>query len=678
MVKQILAGPVVRTKTTTKQVMIDVAIALLPCWIAGIIFFGLPALWIVLLSTLTAILVEAAIMRYPLSVEGIIADGSALVTGLLVGLILPSTVPWWIPIIGSIFAITLGKLVFGGLGSNIFNPALVGRAILLLAFTAPMVKFVSAFDAVTQATPLITMRSFDWSLVWGNVGGSIGETSVIAILLGGVFLLYRRHIDWRIPTGYVVSAFLVALIWGLDPWMAITAGGLLFAAIFMATDMVTSPVTPLGRVLFGCGCGILTIFLRRFTSFPEGVTFAILTMNAVVPLLDKLTVPVIFGARRSRDQNQRTAAAVVVIVLVAGGFLAVVNYFAPEQTPVVAEGVYLPLTETLGSNQYQTVTINDKVYYFTGEIDAVDKVALVGSEEGYHDPIYFYLVVDATGEIEYLQILSHSEDPGLGSLITRDSFISQFIGLNPESELALGSDIQGITGATISSRAVINGVSQELERFLVAFYGEETSEVLPLSDGVYLGEANSFGGNLKVEVTIVDGSIAAVTVLEHSDTPGLSDEAIKLIPQRIIDAGGTDIDVASGATVTSKGIMDAVDRALAQASEAGDVSSPEAEPELPVEIQGIAANLSDGTYRGTGMGFVEDIVVDLTVVDGMITEIEVVSHGDTPVFADPAFEELIPAIIEQQAIVDGRTGATFSSEGLFAAVNAAINGEEAK
>ena len=662
-------APVVRTQVTIERIMFDVAAALIPSWIAGIIFFGFPALWIVLLSTAAAVLTEALIMRYPLNLGGIIADGSALVTGMLVGLILPPTVPWWIPIVGSIFAITIGKLVFGGLGSNIFNPALVGRAVLLLAFTAPMVKFVSPFDAVTEATPLLTMRAFDWKLIWGNVSGSIGETSAIAILIGAAYLLYRRHIDWRIPVGYAATAFAAAWLLGLDPWFAVTAGGLLFAAVFMATDMVTSPVNPMGRLLFGCGCGFLTIFLREFTSFPEGVTFAVLTMNAVVPLLDKLTVPVIFGASKTRDQRFRTTVSAAVIICLAWGALVLIDRIAPERVPVTAEGVYLPLEETLGTAEYQTALINDKVYYFTGSEDEPEKVALVGAEQGYHGPIYFYLVIDGSGEIEYLQILSHSDDPGLGTLITRSAFLDQFIGQNSD-QLTLGVDIQGVTGATISSRAVVRGVSAELKRFRDNFYGPEAAEDAAYLDGVYLAEGSGFGGPLQVEVEITDGKIADVAILEHKETPGISDEALKLVPLRIVEANSPDVEAVTGATVSSEAVMAAVKQALAQAEVSSD--------SLDEPADELAGGVPDGVYRGSGAGFNGEILVDVTVSGGKVTAIDVVEHSDTGFIAEPTFAELIPQIVESQSMVDVKSGATFTSKGLLEAVSAALSGGESE
>ncbi len=668
--EQILGGPAIRTPDTSSRIMWDVVLALIPAWIGGIIFFGVSAIWVVLLSTFTAVIVEAVAMGYPLSLPGIFGDGSAVVTGFLLGLILPPAVPWWIPIIGSILAIGLGKLVFGGLGNNIFNPALVGRAILALAFTVHMVKYPAPFDGITQATPLLVMRKFDWSLVWGNVGGSIGETSVIAIAIGGFYLLYRRHIGWRIPLGYLGTAFAVAWLWGLDPWMAITAGGLLFAAVFMATDMVTSPVTPMGRLIFGCGCGLLTMFLREYTAFPEGVTFAILTMNAIVPILDLITVPVIFGADRSREQSFRTSAVVALVIIIISGALVVVNEYAPQHQMTIAEGVYLPLATTLGSNDYKLASFDDKVYYYIGELESPEKVGFIGSEQGYHGPIYFYLVVDGSGSIEHIQILNHNEDPGLGSLITRDTFLDQFLGLNHQDELTLGGDVIGITGATVSSRALINGVREEIDKFMAAFYDEEESiEAASWADGVYVGRANSFGGPMEIEVTIYSGKISSINILKHQDTIGIADEAILLMPKRIVSANSTDVDVITKATVTSKGIMAGVEDALSQAL----VLEQDLET---VETTNLAQGLKDGLYRGKGIGYGGEMVVEVSVQDEKIVDIEVTEHNETPFVAGPALKRIIPAVIEEQNLVDIISQATFTSEGLLEAIQDALSGKE--
>lgn len=685
--QKFVTEPAIRTKETVSTVMWDVVLALIPCWIAGIIFFGWAAVWIVLLSTITAVLCEAVILRY--HPRNLFGDGSAVVTGMLVGLILPTTVPWWIPVLGSVFAIALVKMAFGGLGHNIFNPAIGARTILLLGFTKHMVKYTVPFDTVTTVTPLLTASSFDWTFVWGNIGGSIGETSVIAILIGAVYLLYRKQIDWRIPVGYVGSAFLVAWLWDMDPWMAITTGGLLFAAAFMATDMVTSPTTPLGRVLFGIGCGIITIFVRKYTSYPEGVSFAVLVMNASVPLIDRYSVPLRFGAVRdkSREQITRTTVAVAVVICLAWGAFALIVNYTPEDVVVVAEGVYLPLEETLGTDAYQVTEMDGKTYYHLGEWASPEKIAFTGEASGYHGPIYFYLVVDSEGVIEYIQVLNHREDPGLGALITKDNFLNQFLGLDADGGMSFGVDIQGITGATVSSRALMRGVNDAVSKFMNAFHAAKTTQQPVWNDGVYTGQADSFGGSLTVGVTISGGMISEVIVTSHHDTPGVSDRAIAVIPERIVAANGIDVDIVSGASVTSDAIIAAVNDGLTQAATGATMTAKGAlgaaekaldgggslvppESESTTEI-----DLGDGTYHASGRGFSGDLTLAVMIENGVLSAIEVVEHNDTPPIAQMAFDHMFPAIIAAHGPVDATTGATYTANGILTAVVAVLNGE---
>ncbi len=669
-----LGSPFLRTSVTIRSTMIDVLIALLPALIAGVFFFGARSLWVVLIATVTAVGCEALLLKHPFTIKGVFGDGSAAVTGMILGLILPSSVPFWVPVFGSILAIALVKLAFGGLGYNIFNPALAARAILLLGFTAPMVRYYLPFDTVTSATPLLTMSQFDWTLVWGNVPGSIGETAVLPILLGGIYLFYKGHIDWRIPGFYVGSAFLVALLWDMDPWLTITAGSLMFAAFFMATDMVTSPVTPMGRVIFGLGCGFLTVFIRKFTSFPEGVTFALLVMNAVVPLLDRLTVPLKFGEGNTREQRFQTTLGATSIILVAVGIFAVVGQFTPEYRPVVTQGAYLPLTETLGPG-YQVYVHEGVTYYYAGSLEEPEQVGFSGSHNGYHGPVYFYVALDHTGSIEYLQILSHQEDPGLGSRVTQDGFLRQFYGKDHKDSLMLGNDIQGLTGATISSRAVISGVKRGLSGYMQAFFpSDDRQQAIGFVDGIYVAESQSYGGLLQVEVVIANQQISDVRVLKHSDTANISDPAHAKMPQRIILANSVDVDIVSGATVTSEAIVKAVKGALVQARPG---TTPEmigisAEIEEKPSQAGYTIQVGDGTYQGSAQGYGGTLEVEVTVVDGKISAITVISHQDTPFLADPAIRQLIPAILAEQGPVDTISGATAFSQGLLAAVEAAI------
>ncbi len=309
------SSPHLRTPETISGVMMDVIVALFPVALASILIFGYHALIVIVVSIAAAMLAEAAMLRR----FDVLSDGSAAVTGLLLALTLPANVPWWLPAVGSVCAIIIAKQLFGGLGNNIFNPALVGRAILTLSWGGYMVgtiwpeprPFQLAPDVVTTATPLeehsyaldVTLPE----LFFGNVAGSLGETSALAILIGAFWLFYKGHIDWRIPGTYVATVIVLGVALGegfyenvlLTGLFHVLAGGVLLGAIFMATDLVTTPVTPVGRLLFGIGCGVITMVIRLYGVYPEGVTFAILLMNAVTPIIDRYTVPRKFGEVKS-------------------------------------------------------------------------------------------------------------------------------------------------------------------------------------------------------------------------------------------------------------------------------------------------------------------------------------------------------------------------------------------
>ena len=259
-----------------------------------------------------------------------IFDGSAMVTGILLALNLPPTVPWWLVVVGSTIAIVIGKQIYGGLGYNPFNPALVARVVLLISFPVQMTTWVKpsplfsgAVDVMTTATPLGTMKThlmvkgtlegFTMGELWnpfvGNIGGCIGETSVIALLVGAGFLLYRGYITWHIPVTFVGMVFILSgLFWLINPdqYVAplfhILTGGLMLGAFYMATDMVTSPVTNRGMMVFGAGCGVITIVIRLFGGYPEGVSYSILLMNAATPLIDRYMRPKTFGWRAASSR----------------------------------------------------------------------------------------------------------------------------------------------------------------------------------------------------------------------------------------------------------------------------------------------------------------------------------------------------------------------------------------
>lgn len=296
------SSPHIRSPETVKGIMTDVLIALFPATLAGVIFFGYSALITIILGVLAAMVTEALVLKE----KNIYGDGSAAVTGLLLALILPPAAPWWAVIFGSVAAILIGKHVFGGLGSNLFNPALVGRAILLASFAGAMTVWSNPIDLETAATPLAREGYSLMALFTGNVPGSIGETSALALILGAGWLFYRGLISWHIPATYIGSTFILGGALGGGNFFElglfhVLAGGLLVAAFYMATDMVTSPVTAPGQLIFGVGCGVITVLVRIYGGYPEGVTFAILFMNGVTPLIDRFTIPRKFGEVKTSE-----------------------------------------------------------------------------------------------------------------------------------------------------------------------------------------------------------------------------------------------------------------------------------------------------------------------------------------------------------------------------------------
>jgi electron transport complex protein RnfD len=317
------SSPHIHSPEDTPWIMRQVIYALIPGALIGVYFFGIPAIRVIAISVVSCMVIETLWQKL-MKQDITIADGSAALTGLLLAMNLPSGAPWWLVVLGSLIAIILGKQVYGGLGNNPFNPALVARVFLLISFPvhmttwpAPRAFFSQAADTVTGATPLGALKTaiFEHGTItaaphlnlmdpfFGNIGGSLGEISALALILGGIYLIARKIISWHIPVIYIgtVAVFTGAL-WIMnpnlyaDPAFHLIAGGLMLGAFFMATDMVTSPITNKGKVIFAIGCGVITVVIRIWGGYPEGVSFAILIMNALVPLINKVTRPGKFGA----------------------------------------------------------------------------------------------------------------------------------------------------------------------------------------------------------------------------------------------------------------------------------------------------------------------------------------------------------------------------------------------
>lgn len=301
--------PHVRSKESIQSIMRDVIIALVPATAAGIYYFGMNALVLVIAAIVSAVAFEALcqkVMKKPVTVS----DLSAVVTGLLLAMNLPAAAPVWVAIVGSAFAIIFGKQLFGGLGQNFINPALAGRAFLLASYPTEMTTWsvpngLEVADAATYATPLAQLKAGNLEaslgeLMLGQCGGTIGETCAIALIIGGVYLLYKHVISWKIPVIYIAT---VAILFGVIgrqgvrlPLQEIMAGGVMLGGIFMATDYASSPVTPKGQIIFAVGAGLITYLIRTFGGYPEGVSYSILIMNCAVPLIERFTEPTIFGA----------------------------------------------------------------------------------------------------------------------------------------------------------------------------------------------------------------------------------------------------------------------------------------------------------------------------------------------------------------------------------------------
>jgi len=305
----VTSSPHLRSGATTSNIMRDVLLALAPALAASIYYFGVRAAMMCVMCVTACMFFEFA-YRKALKMPDTTGDFSAALTGLLLAFNLPSSLPFWMALIGCFVSIVIVKQMFGGLGKNFANPAIVGRVVLLLSFTAPMTTWpvprgmvTAAIDAVTAPTPLasaIEVLPTYTQLFLGQIGGSLGETCKLALLAGGIYLVFRKVITITIPLAYLGSVAVFAMLLGQDSLYHLLAGGAILGAIFMATDYVTSPTTERGKLIFGIGCGFITMVIRVFGSMPEGASFAILLMNVLTPFIDRLTTNKAFGGEKKK------------------------------------------------------------------------------------------------------------------------------------------------------------------------------------------------------------------------------------------------------------------------------------------------------------------------------------------------------------------------------------------
>jgi electron transport complex protein RnfD len=333
------SSPHIVSPVTVQSLMANVLIALAPASVFGIVIFGLPALWTILVSVASAMVAETLFRRIT-GQDTRVKDLSAAVSGLLLALILPPSTPLWMTALGAIFAVIVAKEFFGGLGANVFNPALTGRAFLIMSFPAAITTWrqptgfaIPQADALSSVTPLNIIKqggtiadvgadflnaglssSADYwpvmkTLFIGNHGGCIGETSILLILAGAVYLLATKTIDWRAPLTMIASTIIASFVFGRDPLFSILSGGVFFGAIFMATDYVSAPLTAKGKLIFGCGAGLITALIRQWGNYPEGVTYGILIMNALTPFLNRLLQKKYGSVPRKKTKAPGTGAS---------------------------------------------------------------------------------------------------------------------------------------------------------------------------------------------------------------------------------------------------------------------------------------------------------------------------------------------------------------------------------
>lgn len=504
------SGPHVRSKLTTQKIMLQVIIALMPVTILGIFNYGVGALSVILASVLSSVLTEAVfniVTKRPQT----ISDGSAVLSGLLLALVLPPELPLYIPILGGIFAILVVKCLFGGLGHNFMNPALAGRCFLLISFGAAVANY--KMDGVTTATPLANLEAglpIDFlSLFLGNASGVIGS-SVLGLLIGAVILLIFKGITCEIPAAIIVSFTAFMAIFGGRGFDAryllvhLCGGGLLLGAFFMATDPVTSPVTFTGRLIFGALIGILSGLFRVFGSAADSVSYAIIIANMCVPFIEEFTIPTAYGHRKQKEKAEKPglpkpAVTLFVITLIAGaclsGVFAMTKDAISEQKQaaqaksyreVCPQAVEFVSDETLdhavaaledeiyGDGAFGKAYVNQVIVGLDASGNTAGYVISATSMDGYDGEITMSVGFDTEGTVLGIAFTKINETAGMGMLCAEPEFKEQFAGvrtdrfvLNKSASSAADNEIDSVSGASTSSGAVVNAVNAAIDFFAV-------------------------------------------------------------------------------------------------------------------------------------------------------------------------------------------------------------------
>lgn len=485
-------SPHIHSTLTVPVAMRDVLISLMPAAAASVYLFGWPALTVLIACVAASLVAEVVCLRLR-GRQMAVHEGSAAVTGLLLALTLPPHSPVWMCIIGSFVAIGLGKHVFGGLGANPFNPALVARIFLLISFPDLMTTWVMPFDAATSATPLVTYGAAKsvvsggyLTYILGTHAGSLGETSTVALLVGALYLLARNIIDWRVPAAILATSGLIALAAGVDPIFHMMSGGLVLGAFFMATDWVTSPITRRGRVIYGIGIGFVTMAIRLWGNFPEGVSFAILFMNLTTPLLNEFTRPKPQTVSVKPKERSKEGAGALVKILVSMAVVAAVSgavlaLFYGAMNPRIQARRQQEMEAGFraifpAAVTFQPIDLAGKmpkrvsnVYRALDAQGAEVGIAYMATPSGFQGDITLAVGINRPqNAIAGVRVLAHTETAGLGSKVEGSAYLDQYLGKFINDEFIVKKDVDGISGATISSAAVANGVRDSARGVMAA------------------------------------------------------------------------------------------------------------------------------------------------------------------------------------------------------------------
>lgn len=502
------SSPHVRSRQSTGNIMGKVLLALLPVTVMGILNYKMGAVSVILAAVLSAVIAEAVFNVITKRTQTIM-DGSAAVTGLLLALVLPPELPLYLPVLGAVFAIVVVKGLFGGLGHNFMNPALAGRCVLLISYGAIMTAY--KVDGVSSATPLVNLAAGEsvnlMSLFMGSANGVIGS-SVLGILIGAAMLLVFKVISIGIPAATIGSFTLFIMIFGgvglniHSLLVHIMGGGILLGAFFMATDYVTSPVTPKGQIVFGIIVGILCGLFRVFGSAADSVSYGIIFANLLVPLIEEYTIPVAYGHRKPKEKKgfsiPKPAITLCVITLVAGAALSGVYAMTKDriaQQQIAKEQASYKAVCPEAAEFVSDEAIDEKVALLAGEAygtefgksyiykvmvgksvsgDVVGYVVSAGNTEGFDGSIIMSIGLDLNGVVTGIEFTTISETAGMGMLVKEHAFKDQFLGddvdrfvLNKAGGSTEAEQIDSVSGASISSGAVVNTVNAARDFFAV-------------------------------------------------------------------------------------------------------------------------------------------------------------------------------------------------------------------